>query len=43
VNVVVNIDNLVRGHGVGDALHINVLTLFTVNLVFDKSVGLVGD
>src|SRR6516164_5041628 len=42
-NIVVNIDDLVRSHGVGDALHINVSALLTGDLVFDKSVGLIRD
>src|SRR5262245_22554726 len=42
-NLVVDIDDLVRSHRVGDALHINVSALLTANLVFDKSVGLIRD
>src|SRR4029077_13169480 len=42
-NIVVNIDDLVRSHGVGDALHINVSALLTADRVFDKNVGLIRD
>src|SRR5215475_10827751 len=41
IYLVVNIDDLVRSHRVGDALHINVSALLTGDLVFDESVGLV--
>src|SRR5262249_49198562 len=43
IYIVVNIDDLVRSHRVGDALHINVSALLTADLVFDKSVGLIRD
>src|SRR4029077_7825273 len=34
-NIVVNIDDLVRSHGVGDALHINVSALLKTDRVFE--------
>ena len=41
--IIVQIDDLVRSHGVGDAFNINAPALLAADLVFDKSVGLVGD
>src|SRR5262249_51184189 len=37
------IDDLVRGHGMRDALHVDVPTLLTTNLVFDESVSFIRD
>src|ERR1700757_1185303 len=42
-NIVVDINDLENSDGVRDALHINVPTLLTVNLVFDESVSLISD
>ena len=42
-NIVVDINDQENSDGVRDALHINVPTLLTVNLVFDESVGLIRD
>jgi hypothetical protein len=42
-NIVVDINDLESSDGLRDALHINLPTLLTVNLVFDESVSLIRD